>query len=56
MKLTKTKQFTGDTHMTSTLRRGGGGEVGIKAKMRCYRAEGGGELASVLDVQSLFFY
>ena len=43
MKLTKTKQFTGDTHMTSTLRRGGrGGEGGggIKAKMRCYRAEG----------------
>ena len=43
MKLTKTKQFTGDTHMTSTLRRGGGGEKGgggIKAKMRCYRAEG----------------
>ena len=42
MKLTKTKQFTGDTHMTSTLRRGGGrrGGGGIKAKMRCYRAEG----------------
>ena len=28
VKLTKTKQFTGDTHMTSTLRRGGGGRRG----------------------------
>ena len=41
----------GDTHMTSTLTRVDG--VG-KAKMRCYRKCGGGGLASVLDVQSLF--
>ena len=37
--------------MTSTLRRGGGG-WGAKAKIRCRGGEG---LASVLDVQSLFF-
>ena len=45
VKLTKTKQFTGDTHMTSTLRRGGGGGKGgggIKGKKRCFRGGGGG--------------
>ena len=31
------------------------GEGGGKAKMRCYRTHGCGGLASVLDVQSLFF-
>ena len=39
--------------MTSTLRGGGGWRA--KAKMRCYQTEGGGGLASVLDVQSLSF-
>ena len=39
--------------MTSTLRGGGGWRA--KAKMRCYQTEGSGGLASVLDVQSLFF-
>ena len=38
----------GDTHMASTLR---GGDS--KAKMRCYQTLGVGELASVLDAQSL---
>ena len=41
----------GDTHMTSTSK-GVRGEV----KMRRYRTLGGGSLASVLDVQSSFFY
>ena len=39
----------GDTHMASTLK---GGEDS-KAKMRCYQTLGVGELASVLDAQSL---
>ena len=43
--------FRGDTHMTSTLR-----GVGGKTKMICYRTLGGGGLANVLDVQSLFFF
>ena len=29
--------------------------VEVKAKIRCYRACGGGGIVSVLDVQSLFF-
>ena len=29
---------------------------GVKTKMRCYRTKWGEGLASVLDVQSLFFY
>ena len=38
--------------MTSTLREG---QVVGKTKMRCYRSRVGVGLASVLDVQSLFF-
>ena len=46
----------GDTHITSTLRKGGGGGGwGGEARMRCYWTKGSGVLASVLDVQSLFF-
>ena len=41
-----------DTHMTSTLRGGGEGWES-KAKMRCYQTLEVGELASVLDAQSL---
>ena len=36
--------------MTSTLMGGW-----VKAKMRCYRTQGGGGFAGVLDVQSLVF-
>ena len=45
------KTFRGDTNMTSTLKELGGG----KPKMRCYRTLEGERLASVLEVQSLFF-
>ena len=53
--------FRGDTHMTSILKELGWmgevglGKLGVKAKMRCYRTQGGRGLASVLHVQSLFF-
>ena len=45
--------------MTSTLRvGGGGGGGGVKTKMRRYRMSGVGDgvLASVVGVESLFFY
>ena len=35
--------------MTSILR-GGGGRVGVKAKMGCYRTQGGRGLVSVLGI------
>ena len=48
--------YGGNRHTTSTLRGGVRGEgCWNNAKKGCYRTLGGGWLAIVLDVQSLFF-
>ena len=46
------KIVRGDTHMTSTLKEGGR----LRQKWDVIRRRGSEELASVLDVQSLFFF